>query len=70
MRKLLAILMVAVLALSTCVAFAEEAADENVVTIAMQTSPNLDPQWNAGATGAWLLGVMYEGPVRRHRHGL
>ena len=61
MRKLLAILMVAVLALSTCVAFAEEAADENVVTIAMQTSPNLDPQWNAGATGAWLLGVMYEG---------
>ena len=62
MRKFLALLLMAAMTISVCgVAFAEEAAGENVVTIAMETSPNLDTQWNAGSTGAWLLSVMYEG---------
>ena len=62
MRKLLAILLMAAMLLTACsAAFAEEDAGENVVTIATVTSPNLDPQWNAGAPGAWLMSVMYEG---------
>lgn len=60
MRKLLALLLMAVMALSFGVASAETT-EENVVTIAMETSPNLDTQWNAGSTGAWLMTVMYEG---------
>lgn len=65
MRKLLALLLMAVMALTGCsAALAEESAGENVVTIATVTSPNLDPQWNAGAPGAWLMSVMYEGLYR------
>ena len=61
MRKLLALLLTVVMMLSVCGVASAETAGENVVTIAMETSPNLDTQWNAGSTGAWLMSVMYEG---------
>lgn len=65
MRKLVA-LALAVMMMLTCVPFAmaEEADGENVVTIAMGTSPNLDTHWNAGTTGAWLMMNMREGLYR------
>lgn len=64
MRKLLA-LALAVMMMFSCASFAmADAAAENVVTIAMETSPNLDTHWNSGATGAWLLAQMYEGLYR------
>ena len=65
MRKLVA-LALAVMMMLTCVPFAmaEEAEGENVVTIAMGTSPNLDTHWNAGTTGAWLMMNMREGLYR------
>ena len=65
MRKLLA-LVLAVMMMFSCASFAmaDEAASENVVTIAMETSPNLDTHWNAGSTGAWLMAQMYEGLYR------
>ena len=52
MRKLLALLLTVVMMLSVCGVASAETAGENVVTIAMETSPNLDTQWNAGSTGA------------------
>lgn len=36
----------------------------NALTIAMGTQPNLDIHWNAGATGAQLMNLMYEGLYR------
>ena len=65
MRKLLA-LVLAVMMMFSCASFAmaDEAAGENTVTIAMETSPNLDTHWNAGATGALLMAQMYEGLYR------
>ena len=70
MRKLLA-LVLAVMMMFSCASFAmaDEAAGENTVTIAMETSPNLDTHWNAGATGAWLMAKMYGSvPRNRDRH--
>ena len=61
MRKLLALIMALIMALGCAsMVFADEA-KENVVTIAMETEPCLDPHWNAGSTGAWLMSMMYEG---------
>ena len=60
MRKLLALLMALVMVLG-CVSLANAEEKENVVTIALDTEPCLDPHWNAGSTGAWLMEMMYEG---------
>ena len=60
MRKFLALFLALALAIG-CVSFAAAEEKENVVTIAMETSPCLDPHWNAGSTGAWLMSMMYEG---------
>lgn len=60
MRKLLALIMAMAMVLG-CVSFAAAEGTENVITIAMETSPCLDPHWNAGSTGAWLQSLMYEG---------
>ena len=62
MRKLLALIMALAMVLG-CVSFAAAEGTENVITIAMETSPCLDPHWNAGSTGAWLQSLMYEEAV-------
>ena len=61
MRKLSVLLLALLMTLSCCCTAMADTAEENVVTIAMETSPNLDTQWNAGSTGAWLMSIMYEG---------
>ena len=64
MRKFLAIVLAALLMLS-CASFAmAEASEGNVVTFAMATEPNLDPHWNAGATGAHVQSTIREGLYR------
>ncbi len=60
MRKILSLFLAILMAASLTVAAAQEAAP-NVLTYSMGTKPNVDPHWNAGSTGAMLLGLMYEG---------
>ena len=60
MKKLLSILLCAVLVLSV-VSFGSAESAENVLTIAMGTKPCLDLHWNAGSTGASLMNILYEG---------
>ena len=68
MRKLLA-LVLAVMMMFSCASFAmaDEAAGENTVTIAMETSPNLDTHWNAGADRRLAYGSNVRGSVPRNR---
>ena len=65
MKKLLSIVLAALLVLTMVpFAVAEEAAGENVLTIAMATKPSLDLHWNAGSTGAALMNMLREGLYR------
>ncbi len=60
MRKFLSLVLALMLVFSMA-AMPAVAEGENVFTISMGTKPNLDIHWNAGSTGAQLLGVMREG---------
>ena len=64
MRKFLAIVLAALLMLSRASFAMAEASEGNVVTFAMATEPNLDPHWNAGATGAHVQSTIREGLYR------
>lgn len=62
MRKLLAAVLVLVMALSLIpVANAQSEGGANELIISLGTRPNLDIHWNAGSTGALLMSQMYEG---------
>lgn len=63
MRRLLSLVVAAMLLFSLMPA-AALAEGENVLTLAMETQPNLDLHWNAGSTGALLQNQMYEGLYR------
>jgi oligopeptide transport system substrate-binding protein len=63
MRKFLSMALAVALLMSFASFGSFAAAEEgsNILTIALQLRPNLDIHWNAGTTGALLMGVMYEG---------
>ncbi len=65
MRKIASLVLVLAMLLSVAsVASAEAGTAKNSLTIALGLSPNLDPHWNAGSTGALLMSQMYEGLYR------
>ncbi len=61
MRKVLSLVLVALMLLTGSVAAFAEAQQPNELTIVLGTRPNLDPHWNAGSTGALLMNQIYEG---------
>ena len=63
MRKLLS-LVVALAMLLTFASMAAVAEEENVFAFSIATKPNLDIHWNAGSTGALIIGIMREGLYR------
>lgn len=61
MRKIASLVLVLAMLLSLASVASAESTAKNSLTIALGLSPNLDPHWNAGSTGALLMAQMYEG---------